>query len=340
MATIFDDDMIDFSIYLSETDVQTKVKPATAYRQALKDRLRSRRNERRVYLPWEKARESFEFRGGEVTVWAGQNGHGKSLVTSQVALSLMGQGEKIVVASFEMKPVVTLQRMARMFVGMNPFSPEFQGDKGLIAVEQLYDEFSDWTDGKLWLYDHTGSIEGSTIIGMARYCAKEMKVQHIFIDNLAKCIKAEDDYNGQKAFLDEMMVIAQDYGIHIHIVHHLKKPPKEATRPDKSDVKGSGAIVDQPDNLFLVWRNKDKEEDRKEGKHSRQKEPDQVLFCRKQRNYDGSGEGEPTIALWYHRDAGQFLGSEGEGPMFFANWPHQATPHHQPPRKNEAEEAL
>ena len=325
MAAIFDDDMIDFDQYLRETDDQTKVKPAASYKQALKDRLRGRREQRLVYLPWDKTRESFDFRKGEVTIWAGQNGHGKSQVTSQVALSLMGQGEKVVIASFELKPVVTMQRLARMFAGMNPFSPEFQCDAGISHVEELYDQFSDWTDDRLWLYDHVGSANGAKVVGMARYCAKEAGINHIFIDNLAKCVKAEDDYNGQKAFVDEMMAIAQDYGVHVHIVHHLKKPPKETDRPDKSDVKGSGAIVDQPDNLFLVWRNKNKEEDRKEGKNQRQQEPDQVLFCRKQRNYEGNGEGEPSIALWFHRDAGQFVGNEGDPPMFFPNYPHRST---------------
>ncbi len=328
MAEIFGDDLIDFALYLRETDAQTKVKPAASYRQALKNRLRGRKAQRMVYLPWEKTRDSFDFCPGEVTVWAGQNGHGKSLVTSQVALSLMGQGEKIVVASFELKPVMTVQRMARMFIGMNPFSPEFQGDEGIASVEKLYDDFSDWTDGLLWLYDHTGSVEGGKVIGMARYAAKELGIRHIFVDNLAKCVRGEDDYNGQKAFVDEMMVIAQDYGVHIHIVHHLKKPPKETDRPDKHDVKGSGSIVDQPDNLFLVWRNKGKEEDRKEGKSQRQQEPDQVLFCRKQRNYEGSGEGEPTIALWFNRDAGQFVAAEGDPPMFFPNYPHRETSIH------------
>ena len=325
MAAIFDDDMIDFDLYLRETDAQVKVKPASSYKQALKDRLRGRREQRLVYLPWDKTRDSFDFRKGEVTIWAGMNGHGKSLVTSQVALSLMGQGERVVIASFELKPVVTMQRLARMFVGMNPFSPEFQCDAGIAEVEKLYDEFSDWTDGRLWLYDHVGSAEGSKVVGMARYCAKEAGITHIVIDNLAKCVKAEDDYNGQKAFVDEMMTIAQDYGVHVHIVHHLKKPPKETDKPDKSDVKGSGAIVDQPDNLFLVWRNKGKEEDRKAGQNKRREEPDQILFCRKQRNYEGNGEGEPSIALWFNRDAGQFVGAESDGAMVFDIYPHRYT---------------
>ena len=324
MANFLTDD-IDFTFYERETDAKANVKPASTYIQALKDRLRSRKEQRFVYLPWEKTKDSFDFRPGEVTIWAGQNGHGKSQITTQVVLSLMGQGEKVCVASFELKPVSTLQRMARMFVGMNPFSPEFQGNEGIAALDAEYETFGGWTDNRLWLYDQSGTTEASRVIGMVRYCAKELKINHVFVDNLAKCVKGEDDYNGQKNFIDEMTSIARDHICHVHVVHHLKKPPKETDRPDKSDVKGSGSIIDQPDNLFLVWRNKAKEEARKEGKNIKDTEPDQLLYCKKQRNYEGSGEGEPTIALWFNRDAGQYLGNEHDSPMFFPNWPHCPT---------------
>jgi len=97
--------------------------------------------------------------------------------------------------------------------------------------------------------------------------------------------------------------------------------------PDKHDNKGSGSITDQPDNIFLVWRNKAKEEDiRQKGSNAKKREePDQLLLCRKQRNYDGSGDGEPSIALWFDRDAGQFIGSPSDGVMDFRNWPHRMT---------------
>ena len=94
--------------------------------------------------------------------------------------------------------------------------------------------------------------------------------------------------------------------------------------PDKHDTKGSGSITDQVDNLFMVWRNKPKEDDRKASgpNGKKQKEPDCYLLCRKQRNYEGSEDGEPTISLWRHRDAGQFVADEGASPLFFSNYPH------------------
>ena len=320
----FLDDQIDFATYLRSTDAMQKVKPAKDFVGDAKARLRTRAKAKRTFLPWPKCNQSFEFRTGEVTVWAGQNGHGKTDVTTQIALSLLGQDEKVCVASFEMKPITTIGRMVRMFSMLNPFSEEFQSADGLDALDSLYDQFGDWTDGRLWLYDQTGTAQPNTVLGMVKYCANELGITHVFIDSLMKCVKAEDDYNGQKDFVDQLCAMAKDCNIHVHLVHHLKKPPKEAEMPDKHDTKGSGSITDQVDNLFMVWRNKPKEDAYKsQGERSnKQTEPDCYLLCRKQRNYEGSADGEPTISLWRHWDAGNFVGEAGGSAQFFPCYPH------------------
>lgn len=321
MNLIADD--IDFESYLTQDAPHANVKPGSEYVEEMCESLRFDRQRTRIYLPWMKTTPNFDFRSGEVTVWAGQNGHGKSHVTAMVALSLMGQGERVCLANFEAKPLTTMRKLARMFSGVNLFSAEAMEDQQIQYVERHYREFGEWCKN-LWIYDQTGTQRGAKVIGMIRYCAKELGVGHVFVDNLAKCVKDEDDYNGQKAFMDECCSIAAEEKVHLHIVHHLKKPPNEADRPDKNHVKGSGAIVDQPDNLFLVWRNKPKEDERKSGGHSKGDEPDQILYCKKQRNYEGVDEGEPTIGLWLHRDSGQFLGSAYESPMSFDKpYPHR-----------------
>lgn len=314
-------DEMDFSVYMRATEAQTKVRPASQWIDEIKARLRSFGEEKKVYLPWDKTKDVFDFRLGEVTLWAGQNGHGKSLLTSQVALSLLGQGQKCCIASFEMKPATTVQRMARMFCEMNPFSPEFQQGAGLDAIDSLYDDFGEWSDSGLWLYDQQGTADADNVIGMARYCAKELGITHIFIDSLMKCVAGEDDYNGQKSFVDELTAVARDHACHIHLIHHLRKPANESQIPDKHDNKGSGAITDMVDNVMMIWRNKPKEDDVKiNGKSAKKfQEADTMLLCRKQRN----GEDEPTIRLWFDRDAMQYVGEYGDCPMYFPNYPHR-----------------
>jgi twinkle protein len=154
-------------------------------------------------------------------------------------------------------------------------------------------------------------------VAVARYCAKELGVTHFVVDSLMKCVAGEDDYNGQKSFVDELTSIARDYSMHIHLVHHIKKPPNEDHKPGKYDYKGSGAITDQVDNVISVWRNKAKERRREAREAVNEDDPDTLLICDKQRN----GEWEGTIGLWFERSSQQFVSSAGEGPMVMYRHP-------------------
>lgn len=311
-------DEIDFAAYEQETDAQQKVKPAGLWIQELMDRIKSPIKPVQAVMPWRKTHGMVQFRPGEVTVWGGANGNGKSLVTGQIALSLCAQGEKVCIASFEMKPSKTLERMGRQFSGFNPNDPAFSGsDEATKELLDVYQQFKEWTDGRLWLYDQQGTVTTRQVCAVVRYCAKERGITHFFVDSLMKCVSGEDDYNGQKLFVDELTAIARDNGIHIHLVHHIRKPADESHKPTKYDYKGSGAITDQVDNVISVWRNKAKEKKREEGKGVDEKEPDALLICDKQRN----GEWEGSIGLWFDRPSMQYVGGPGDEPLLMYRHP-------------------
>jgi len=312
MAEIITEDEIDFERYEKETDHKQKVKPAALWVEELIARIKSPIIQPRSVMPWRKTHGQVQFRPGEVTIWGGANGQGKSLVTGQVALSLCSQSEKVCIASFEMKPMKTLERMGRQWSGENPDHPAFRGhDEAQARMIDLYQQFRDWTTGRLWLYDQQGTVTASQVCAVVRYCAKEKGITHFFVDSLMKCVADEDDYNGQKRLVDELCAIARDYSIHIHLVHHIKKPANEDHKPTKYDYKGSGAITDQVDNVISVWRNKIKEKAREDGKQVSDGEPDALLICDKQRH----GEWEGKIGLWFHKDSMQYLGVCGEDPL-------------------------
>lgn len=321
MAEMIYADEIDFAEYERETEAKAKVKPATLWVQELIDRIRNPIQQPRAVMPWRKTHGMVQFRPGEVTVWGGANGNGKSLVTGQIALSLIAQDHKVCIASFEMKPAKTLERMGRQYSGFNPDSPAYAGSpeaqESLISV---YEEFKSWTDGRLWLYDQQGTVTATQVSAVVRYCAKEKGITHFFVDSLMKCVASEDDYNGQKMFVDELTAIARDHSIHIHLVHHIRKPADENHKPSKYDYKGTGAITDQVDNVISVWRNKAKERKRDEGKDVPVTEPDALLICDKQRN----GEWEGSIGLWFHKESMQYVGSQGDEPLLMYHHPEDA----------------
>lgn len=298
--------------YAEPEGVSHKVHPASTWLDELQHEMSHPVKDTTPTLPWAKTHGRFGFRPGEVTLYAGSNGGGKSLVTGQIAMHLMKQGQKVCIASFEMKPKRTIYRMLRQFSGENLELRQFDR-AGYIL--KLLERFASYSLDKLWLYDQQGTTSSRQVVAMARYCAVKLGVQHVFIDSLMKCVPGEDDYNAQKAFVDQLTALARDHNVHIHLVHHIRKLTSEELQPNKNDIKGTGAIADQVDNVLLVWRNKKKEHQIQNGQTVDSSLPDALLMCEKQRN----GESEDWFHLWYHAASQQFVEAHDALPMDFDN---------------------
>lgn len=306
MSQIISPADVDFEAYMAETEPQAKVLAAEAWRDELARAVEHGEQITGAKLPWAKTHDLLRFRPGEVTLWQGINGHGKSELLGQACIGFACQDERVCIASFEMKPQSTLKRMLRQ-TAMNS-RPSVQ------AVDRLID----WSRDRLWLYDQQGTVKPAMLYAVARYCADRLKVRHLVIDSLMKCVRGEDDYNGQKDFVDMLCTLARDLGMHIHLVHHAKKGENEDAIPGKFSAKGSGAIVDQVDQMLTVWRNKRKErmveaELRKNGEASAEllDLPDTMLICDKNRH----GEWEGRINLWRHTDSLQFTSDKRRQPI-------------------------
>jgi twinkle protein len=232
------------------------------------------------------------------------------MVTGMIALGLIKQKQKIMIASFEMKPKRTLFRMLRQFAGENIEQPRYVDRNRYLSALIL--RMRTFAHANLWLYDQQGTVTAQQVIAVSRYSAVELGVQHIFIDSLMKCVSGEDDYNAQKMFVDELTSLARDHNVHIHLIHHIRKLASEEIKPNKNDIKGSGSISDQVDNVLMVHRNKKKEHDAQNGPVD-PLIPDAYLMCEKQRN----GEAEDWYSLWYMKDSQQFVESHDSVPMSF-----------------------
>lgn len=292
MEGMIEYDDIDWSAWEEETAPKRKIKEKSFYAEQVTKYFEGGLIQKGCYLPWDKKQFHLGLRPSEVSVWAGINGHGKSLLLGQVVLSLAQQGQRSLVASFEMRPEITLARMARQATGMRVPSP------------YNLEAFREWKKDHIYLLDHHGMINSEQMLAVCRYASSELKVSHIIIDSLMKCVKGEDDFNGQKDFVNALCSIAQDAGVHIHLVHHMRKGADEKHLPGKFDLKGSGSITDQVDNVFIVWRNKKKAQDRQENGAVDEADPDALLICEKQRN----GEWEGRIPLWFESDSQQYVG--------------------------------
>lgn len=301
MARMIRDD-IDWTEYTkADDDGRAKVRPASEF---LDDVVRSFHGECEEAAghrtPWAKADDKILHRPAEVSLWPGVNGHGKTIVTSHMALHHLVQGAKVCIASMEMSPAATMGRMCR------------QAASSHMPTIEYIERFHRWTDGKLWLYAHQGQVQPNRMVAVARYCRAELGIDQIVIDSLLKCGLAPDDYAGQKNFVDALCTLARDTGLHVHLVHHVRKGNDEKKDvPTKFDVKGAGEICDLVDNVIIVYRNKQKEDavlkasrERDEAKREKSlqelaKHPDTYLLCEKQRHFTWEG----AISLFFNKDS-------------------------------------
>ena len=213
-------------------------------------------------LPW--SNDVQKLRGGELSVWAGVNGHGKSLILGQAMLWRMNN-QKVVIASLEMKPKETLWRMIKQYAGCVPCR-----DFALDVLAKF--------EGRLWIYDQLDSIASDRVIGLIHYAKKHIGADHIVIDSMSKCGMGQENYDKQMAFTDKLQWAAKHHDIHVHLVCHVRKGDKEGNKISKFDIKGSGAIADLTDNIFLVSRNKQREQAKaRRDKQTPQKDDEKIL---------------------------------------------------------------
>lgn len=259
-------------------------------------------------LPWNKTAETVRMRPGEISVWAGTNGHGKSQVVGHVAVASIARGERWCIASMEFKPYRLLARICRQAAGTN--QPKYMSDGP--KIEKLLAD-------RLWIFDVQGTAKAERVLEVFGYALKRYGVKNFVVDSLAKCGFGEDAYNEQKDFVDKLGDFARNNDVHVHLVCHARKGKDESEVPDKFDVKGTGALTDMVDNIFIVWRNKPKEEKLRNSKNdferaNLQKIPDAIVECCKQRN----GEWEGKIKLWFEPASLQYLEAFGIGPKRYA----------------------
>lgn len=238
----------------------------------------------------------FEFRHGEVTVWTGYNGHGKSLLLNQVLLGLMVQGELACVFSGEMTPERQGKRLAKQISGL---------DRPTVGY---LDYMNEWLRDRMWLFDLVGTASIDRLLLVFTYGFKRYGIRHFVIDSLMMTDVQSDGPGSMTAQKDAMRKLAnwaRANGTHVHLVAHPRKGQDEKRTPGKQDVSGAGVITDAADNVFAVWSAQ------KEENAPADDEPDGYLELHKQRNGDTQHR---KLALFFNKQAQQFSTSDSRRP--------------------------
>jgi len=222
------------------------------------------------------------WRGGEVTIWSGRNGSGKSTILNQHILDIAGKDVKSCIYSGEMPPERYLRWAVVQYTGNDAPSPAFIKNALM------------WMDGKIYILNLSSSVTPEKLLSDFEYAARRYNVKHFIIDSLMKVnLDLRDENNSQKEFVNRLTEFAKKFKVHVHLVAHPRKTNSDDDAPGKVDVKGSGHITDLADNVIVMNRTSDEQ---KENAMLRGKTiSDAQLFVKKNREFGIEGK----VHLWF-----------------------------------------
>jgi twinkle protein len=268
--------------------------------------------------PFGKIAGRVRFRPGELSIWTGYNHHGKSEFLNFLMTAAVYQGERVCLASLEVRPENTIARLVRQSTAERRPSPE----RIRSALE--------WLSRAVLVCEHAEAARLERLLEVFGYAARRYGVSQFVLDNLAMLGIGEDDYDRQKATVSALASFALRTRSHVHLVAHPRKASDESEIPGKLDVRGGAAITDLAHNVFAVWKDAEKAarlselevdgDPRGEIRALVESKPDTVWACRKQRETGDT----PMCGLWFHRDTLQFHERPFATPFAFMDPPRAA----------------
>ena len=203
------------------------------------------------------------FSPGDLSVWTGKRGEGKSTLLGQMMLEAVNQGHKVCVYSGELPKHQFKLTLLQQAAGHRHVTRREDERTGHVffdvdpACARLIDQ---WWDKRLFLTDiqsHNAHDEDN-ILKLFQYARRRYGCDVYLVDNIMtaelKEAAALGYWQAQSAFTGRLVAFAKGNGVHVHLVAHPRKTDK---RLDADDVGGSADITNRADNVLKVERVKE-----------------------------------------------------------------------------------
>jgi twinkle protein len=240
-------------------------------------------------VPYGKLSGKLSFRPGDMTLWTGSSGAGKSQVLLDCIAYWVMENARICLASFEMHPAQSLRRLVKQAGNVDRPTREY------LAKILAY------LDAGLLLYEKVGKSGVRPLLDIFDYARAKYGCDIFVIDSLLRLGIASDDYAGQEKAVYEMVDWTVRHNVHTHLVAHARKAGKDASGPPETeDVKGASEIGSNAANILTFWRNRSHEEKLQAARTDDERavlneKPGVIMNVAKQRHGDFEGK----VGLWF-----------------------------------------
>ncbi|MFA9397221.1 MAG: AAA family ATPase [Clostridiaceae bacterium] len=234
-------------------------------------------------------------RMGELVIWTGKRGSGKSTVLNYTLVDTIDQKTKCFIYSGELSNSKLKQWLDRQVAGERYIvtcKDELTGREDYVVQKDVEKIITEWYSDYLFCYGDDGINDDNTLLEIMEYAFKRYNVKRFVLDNL-KTIKFNsnsDPYRNQGLFVSKLKSFAKQYNVHIDLVVHPRKTLNKELSDE--DVGGSVDIIDLADNVIVITKITD-ELINSESDHSKKtklEENNTILSIKKNREYGEGGK--------------------------------------------------
>lgn len=201
------------------------------------------------------------FAGGELSVWTGKRGEGKSTMLGQVLLDAVNQAHRVCVYSGEMPAAQFKLALMQQAAGYRHVTRrEAPGtDRVIFTVNtDAQRAIDEWWQGSLFLTDirRENAHDEDNVLSLFEYARRRYGCDTFLVDNIMTArLKQEAQlgvWQAQSEFTGRLVSFAKGRNVHVHLVAHPRKTGKATVEAD--DVGGSADITNRADNVIKVER--------------------------------------------------------------------------------------
>lgn len=224
-------------------------------------------------------------RSGEITMWVGGTGSGKSTMMRENVYHHLLRGRKVGVLMLEESPTETLDDLVSLHIskpvrqiragrelnelieaeGGEPLDfgyPDTLTDEEYAEAREFFKQTS------LYIYDHHGSNEFSNVLQRVEYMAAGLGCEIIVVDHVTAVVAGMDHNGSERECIDEIMrtlrSITERTGTHIDIVSQLNrlegKAAEDGAQISIKNLRGSGSLGSVPNTVLAIERDQQAED--------------------------------------------------------------------------------
>ena len=183
-------------------------------------------------------------RRGELTIFTGPTGSGKTTFLSELSLDLCMQGVRTLWGSFELKNPRLVNILLHQYSGLQ--------------LENHMDQFSKWSHKfqllPFYFMTYYGSQELKQVLSTIEYAIYAYDIEHVVIDNLqfmTSVNHGEDRFLVMDKAISLFRKCASDHNVHITLVVHPRKENEGSTLQTAS-IYGSAKASQEADNVLIL----------------------------------------------------------------------------------------